>query len=448
MTRWLLGIGLVLTALGLGGLATGAASTAQQACVILAIAGTITAAISPLLMDGLVFRSLSAPRVLQLIPGARVRMLLGAALVQLALAAFISGVITTMLAISAPAVAATTIAYATMFAAVYATFTLQFIGSYLLCRFRLGGLWLLTWSLWVRLIAAVIQDPHLRGVLGTASGLGAIVALCVVVWLAFAVHYLSARLIPAADWSNVGMGAQRLPRSAPQSPHGSPRHTYSHRQAIQNMLSGGSRQRRSLLMVAVPLVLILLLSVVGRSHLPRDVGYGLLELISMMAGPLTGSIAGVMAQRAKPLWLQSGLGRRELFAVLEARSWRVVLVTWMACAALAIGWLMLFPGARWWSAWSAGAVLTPVVSGALFTYAQLQFVRGRALADSLLLALAIGLWMIEFFGVVVGAGLPFVASLLGAQLVLVPLLRWLALRRWERIDWLVHRGLLNVGALR
>ncbi len=55
------------------------------------------------------------------------------------------------------------------------------------------------------------------------------------------------------------------------------------------------------------------------------------------------------------------------------------------------------------------------------------------------MALAIGLWMIEFFSLVGGADTSVVTALLAAQIILVPLLRVLAQRRWEKIDWLIHK---------
>ena len=91
--------------------------------------------------------------------------------------------------------------------------------------------------------------------------------------------------------------------------------------------------------------------------------------------------------------------------------------------------------------------MTPLASGALFIYAQLQFVRGRRVVDIVVMALAIGLWMSELFSVVVGAETSVVAALLAVQICVVPVLRTLALRRWERIDWLIHKGARNPWGL-
>jgi hypothetical protein len=444
MTRWLLGVGIVLTGLGLCALGTASHSAAQPLFIVIAIIGVITTVISPVLMAAIVFRSLSAPRALQLIPGGRLQLLLGAAIVHLALAAFIGGVVAVMVASGS---ASSGNLFAAMFVVTYATLTLQFLGHYLTSRFRLGGAWLLTWPLWVRLTMIPLQSPHLRAVLGTPAALGAIVAIVVLAWLAFAISYLSARHIPAPHWNNIGMGWQQRSEATPQNLTTQPERRYTRREAIRMVLTGGPGQQRVLVVMIVALVVILLVAVAMRSHLPRGAGYLLVGLICMMAGPLSGSLAGVMAQRAKPLWLQSGLGRVELFAALEARSWRVVLCASVLCGALAAGWLAVSAGPSPSSAWSVGVLVTPLASGAMFIYAQLQFVRGRRVVDILLMALAIGLWMIEFFSVVVGADTSVVTALLAAQIILVPLLRVLAQRRWENIDWLIHTGARNPWGL-
>jgi hypothetical protein len=452
MTRWLLVVGLVLTGLGLCGLATAWYPAAQPLFLIMTIMGAITAVISPVLMDAIVFRSLSAPRGIQMIPNGRLKLLVGAASIQLTIAAFISGVVAVMVATGSASQAVLPAAsgnfFAVTFVITYAALTLQFLGYYLASKFRFGGFWPLTWPVWAQLAKAALQNPHLRIVLGTPAGFGAIVVICVLAWLAFAIGYISARHIHMPHWNYMGMGPRQRSESGPRSLKTQPERRYTRHDAIRTILTSGPGQGRSLLVaMAVGLVVILLLAVVGRSHLSQDVGYAVVGLICMMSGPITGSFAGVMAQRANPLWLQSGLGRVELFAVLEALSWRVVLAASVLCGALAAGWLAVNAGPPPSPAWSVGALVTPLASGALFIYAQLQFVRGRRVVDILLMALVIGLWMIEFFSVLVGAEMSVVTALLGTQIILLPLLRTLALRRWEQIDWVLHRGARNPWGL-
>jgi hypothetical protein len=403
----------------------------------LALFGVITAVISPVLMGAVVFRSLSAPRGIQLIPKGRLQLLLGAASVQLTIAAFLSGVLSIMV---------TAGSFAALFVVTYAALTLQFLGYFLVSRSRFGGFWLLSLPVWARLVSATLQNPQLRTVLATPAGLGGVLAISLLAWLAFAIGYLTVRQIQLPHWNNFGISGRQRSESTPQNSRSLRERRFTRRDAIQTVLTGGPRQQRVLVAMLMALVLILVVTVTASSYLPRGAGYAIVSLICMMAGPLTGSVAAVMAQRAKPLWLQSGLGRLELFAALEVRSWRVVLPVSVLCAALAAGWLAATAQPLVLSAWNVSVLVTPLASGALFTYAQLQFVRGRRILDILLLALAIGLWMIEFFSVVAGAELSVVTDLLAAQIILVPVLRGLALRRWANIDWLIHRGARNPWA--
>lgn len=451
MTRWLLVIGLVLTGLGVGGVAAATHSAGRSLFAVVTFMGVITAVISPVLMGGVVLRCLSAPRTIELIPHGRLQLLLGAFVTQLLLAMFIGGVFVVMSAVKSgpqPVLpAGPGGALAPLFACSWAVLTLQFIGYYLVSASRFGGIWLLTWAVWPRLMSAAFQYWHIRGLFAAPAGSAAMLAVVLLAWLAFAIAYLMARQVPMPHRNTIGVGARRRSDLTPQHSGIPPERRFSHLEAIRWVLAGGARQQRVMVGTLAAWIAILLAAVAMRSRLPPGAGHAIVGLLCMMAGPLTGSFAGLMAQRAKPLWLQSGLGRRELFAAVEARSWRAVLPASVLCAALAAGWLVLTGQPLQLSAWSAGVLVTPLASGALFTYAQLQLVRGRRVADLLLLGLAIGLWMSEFFSMVVGAGLPVVADLLAAQIILVPVLRILALRRWERLDWIIQRGAGNPWGL-
>ncbi|HTV78441.1 MAG TPA: hypothetical protein VMF03_09290, partial [Steroidobacteraceae bacterium] len=143
MTRWLLGIGLLLTVLGLGGLVFLRLWTLQPLFNALTVIGAITATISPVSMSAIVLRSLSVPRALRIIPHARLQLFLGALTTQLLLAAFIAGVIDVMIANRS--------GFAAIFVGVFALLTLQFIGAFAVAPLRLGMFWLLSWAVWPRL---------------------------------------------------------------------------------------------------------------------------------------------------------------------------------------------------------------------------------------------------------------------------------------------------------
>jgi hypothetical protein len=76
-------------------------------------------------------------------------------------------------------------------------------------------------------------------------------------------------------------------------------------------------------------------------------------------------------------------------------------------------------------------------------YSGLQYVRGRRLADMLVVAGCLALWLFEMFCVVAGAGMQTVTTLLAIQIILAAPLRVLALQRWQRIDWVVYKPVRN-----
>jgi hypothetical protein len=201
------------------------------------------------------------------------------------------------------------------------------------------------------------------------------------------------------------------------------------------------RRRRALILRAVggTQAVLLLIAIISALRGNSNFGTMFLTMLCMIAGPMAGSIAGVMAQRAKSLWLHCGLSRAEVFAELESRGWRVLLGVSAFFIVLAASWFAAGAASVPAASWKASVLVTPLISGPMFLYAQLQYVRGRRL-DLLLLAAAIGLWMVEWFCIMAIGDPVLIAALLGAQILLAVLLRALARPRWERIDWLVHKG--------
>ncbi|HTV77033.1 MAG TPA: hypothetical protein VMF03_02175, partial [Steroidobacteraceae bacterium] len=175
----------------------------------------------------------------------------------------------------------------------------------------------------------------------------------------------------------------------------------------------------------------------------RNQGDLFVAVLCLLAGPLAASFGGIMSQRGKSLWLQGGFGREALFAELESRSWRLVLLACGFCIALAASWFLVTGGSFPPLAWRAAVLVTPLASGPLFTYAQLQLVRGRRLPDLLVIGVVIALWLVEGLNLMAVGAPALVPVLLALQIILVPLLRTLALRRWQRVDWLIHKSVRN-----
>jgi len=80
----------------------------------------------------------------------------------------------------------------------------------------------------------------------------------------------------------------------------------------------------------------------------------------------------------------------------------------------------------------------PVGSAAMIS-ATLLYVRGRLLVDVLIVGTVTLLWLAEFIVSRTEIDATVMAPLLGTQLLLTPLLRALAQRRWRGIDWLINR---------
>jgi hypothetical protein len=434
VTRWLLGIGLALTGAGVLGLQ--AAWPARAFFTVAAVFGVITAVISPVVIGGTVFRGLSAPRMLRFIPQGRLKLLLGALGTQLLLTAFIAGVITLMATLAASAGM-----HASLFVQVFALLTLQCIGSFAAARLKAGGLlWLMSWALWAQLFAAGFRYGHLREFLASQAGLGATAGIALLAWLLFGIFYLKARqiVVPhtepgARPGARAGAKPVRVAAAADSR--------FTSAQAIPILLTGMPRERRAVIRrwFAAGLAVAMIAAVFNALQGHWNPGSLLIVALCLFAGPAAGSWAGVMTQGAKALWFHAGLSRAEVFAQLEMRSWRVLLGAFALCAALSACWFGVGGGRAPSVAWSPGVLATPLASGALFLYAQLQYVRGRRFLDLLLFAMAMVLWAVEFI-TVMGQGAPArIAALIGAQVLLVALLRPLARRRWDRIDWAVHK---------
>lgn len=434
-TRWLLGIGLTLT--GIAVIGSLLARPHHGIFGIMAPLGVVIAAIAPVLWSGTILRALFAPRALQLIPRGRLKLLLGAVIAQLLVAMFIGGVVTLMAALTAAGGF-----QAPLFVDTFALLTVQCLGSFVAARVRAGGLvWLMSWALWAQLLTAGFKYWHLRDQLASTMGLAMTVAITALLWLLFGILYLRTGLIRLPHWELIGPGFNARAEDTAPGALVFADGRFTRTQALRTLLSGMPRNRRALTLRVLGggLAVLLVIAVISALRGYRNFGTMFLTMLCMVAGPVAGSIAGTMAQRAKSLWLHCGLSRAEVFTELESQGWRILLRVSALFVALAASWFAAGAGSVPGASWKVGALLTPLASGAMFLYAQLQYVRGRRV-DLLLLGAAMALWMVEWFTIMAIGAPALIAALLGAQILLVPVLRALARRRWGRIDWLVHKG--------
>jgi hypothetical protein len=257
-------------------------------------------------------------------------------------------------------------------------------------------------------------------------------------WLLFAVTDSRTRQSNRRLWTTVGVGSVAKRKSSPQASN--PREPrYSRRDAIQILLTGNAKMRRVIVLVvfligAVSLLLTLLNSSVQRA------GYNPLMwpfVICMFAGLVPGICTIVMTRRSKFLWLTTGMGRAELFATMEAHCWRIVILATVTAIVLAAPLLALGSHGRPVSAPFLSVLIVPLASGSAYVYVSLLNVRGNRLADHLILAGNALLLAAEMLCAANQSQLLF--TLIGIQIILVPLLREVARRRWNNIDWLLIR---------
>lgn len=90
LQRWVFGIGLALTLVGCIGIVARGPWVPSVVFMLGSMLGTTLVTLSPAISNGILFRSVSAPRAMLLIPGGRTQLLLGALCAQLLLALFVA----------------------------------------------------------------------------------------------------------------------------------------------------------------------------------------------------------------------------------------------------------------------------------------------------------------------------------------------------------------------
>jgi hypothetical protein len=452
LARWLLLIGIVLTAIGLLAMFAGADSVSLPLFVVALIIGMPAAVISPVLLGPVMFRSFCAPRSMSLIPGGRLKLVGGALTTQLLLALFIGGVVA---ALRAHPFAAHALPagggpghLAALFIIAFGLLTGHFIGFYWASQYRFGGLWVLGLLPGAWLFGTALQEWHLSNPFATATGLSVTLAISVLAWACFAIFFVRARLIRAPRFDSSAMG----PASPQPVLHGKGfafrgPSGFTQSEAIGLLLSGTPRYRLSTFsraLMTLLFVLVVMVFTTGVHAFSRNWlnGGGFLCLL---AGPIAWGNTSRLAARSKLLWMPSGLDRGALFRQIETKSWRVVFGFSALGAVFAATWFGLSIASLhavaplFAATWAVAVLVTPLASGAMCIYSGLQYVRGRRLADVLIVAGCLAIWMVEMLCVAAGAGMQTVTTLLALQIILVAPLRILALRRWQRIDWVVYK---------
>lgn len=435
LQRVLLGIGMVAIIVSFLGLGIDHGTAVAPLLALASVLGIIPAVAPALLLDGILFRSLSAPRAVGLIPHGRLQLLLGAVLAQALLALLVTAAVSELYLYArgmlAPALSAAV--WVTAFSVMSSVFLIFYCTS----RYSFGGFAVLGCVLGVQLLFQAFPSLHARDLFGTATGVSYLLGASLLAWLLFGAQYLRARYIVVPVWGNFAafapyswshpwFAAARTARDKAR---------YDRRRAMRTLLTGvplGALP--SVSTAAVCAVLFAILFFTGDHGQPN--WHYLINFMFALAGPPVGLAAYPMLGRAKMLWLNAGLDRTELFRVVEAQSWRLALTIMSVALALAAIAALFHPTSGVTLGWMLLAL--PVGSAAMI-YATLLYVRGRRLVDVLIVGTVTLLWLAEFIVSRTEIDATVMAPLLGTQLLLTPLLRALAQRRWRGIDWLINR---------
>jgi hypothetical protein len=457
LARWLMTIGLTLTVIGLVAMVSSAHTVALPLFVVALIVGTPAVVVAPVLLGPMIFRAFSSPHAIGLIPGNRLKLALGALTTQLLLALFISGVVTAMMrhpfAPQASTVHSDLGRLWGVFVVAFGALSLQFLGYYWSSQYRFGGLWLVGVAQFAWLIDIGLREWDLRISFTTATGLDATLAVSVFAWVGFASVFLRASFIRPPYLSSFGTGTPASSRSTLYDKYFASRGplNYTSSEAIGVLLSGFPRRRlspfsRSMLMLMIFLVLMALAMAIG-NHASGAYWLSWGAIVCPLAGPVAWGNASRLAARSKLLWMTSGLERADLFRQIEKRSWRVVFgffALGVVFVAIRYG---LHPGSAQMVArvlpptWAIIVLVVPLISGATCIYSGLHYVRGRRIVDIMVLAGCLVFWFLDIFCGMAGVAMQTITALLALQVILVAPLRVLALRRWQRIDWVIYRPL-------
>jgi hypothetical protein len=443
LQRWLLGIGLALTSFGIGAQVIGWHPGAQFLFAIAAIMGIVTTVISPVVVGPILFGSLASPRSIQLIPHGRLKMVLGAVCSQVLLALFI-GTAVSALATFGPSHSHLSGAGTTCVLA-FGGLTLFFLGFTLATQTRLGFVWVVLLLLIVPRVISFLF-PHLEAgaLLTSPKGLSMVMTASLLAWLLFGISRTRARHTGLPMWSTVGLGAFPKRASCPNSPTLRTAHHYTQREAVRILLGGMKIYRRIVRSVLVVGAVTIVLTIVTRSGRSGGYPFVWIVILCLLAGLLPGILAGtLMVRRTKPLWLAADMGRTELFTAIEAQSWRMILLATGAAMFVVVPLLAVGIHTHALNIKSFGILAVPLASGSAFIYVGLLCVRGNRIADHVIVAGNVLLLVAQTFSAAIEShALP---TLICVQIILVPVLRQLGLRRWNNIDWLLIRQPLAAG---
>jgi hypothetical protein len=387
--------------------------------------GVAIMVVIPLLAGGTLFRMLSAPRAVLLLPHGKGRLLAG--MIGVAMLATSIWILAYWAAFQrAPAKVRPDFETYTMMYVLTLSFATQCsIASFVASR---GPIWALVvlgaWQvpgLFLRLLGMTDVPRLITGPVGLAT--------VVVSWAVFGAWYLRTRRIHSLGWAVRGKdSAVASGLAAVQSP-------VTREEAMTRWLLGSSTPLRiglQWLLGATLLIGVQLLLARAYDSPPRMVNamlYGTLSLSPIVIGAISYAIAG----RSRGLWLNAGRSRLQLHGWCERLMLRAALAIALPLALLgAILWTFLLPRPALPGIYLLVAMIAPGLGAAWFGFMQLH---RRISLDAFGALLLVAGW---YYGLVLplfaGSSQPH-WGVVAAQLALAGLLREVAYVRWRAADW-------------
>jgi hypothetical protein len=439
LQRWIsvLGAGLLLLSLVRAAMNSGG--------MVPALCGAMMVAMGPFMMGGGMQRHASSRTVMHLRPNGRLRMLLAATLAITLLAAVI--VVPVVVAHAMPLEDAERVPFRdvapfTMFAIGWTLAALMWAGTFITGASQLQGL------LFTFLPLLLLKfGKALAVVLPSAP---VVLAVGVVAWMAFALWYLhvrSLRRMPSMEDMSALHPDGKVSRFL-QSRLESVRGAMSFAGVTNQYLLGSPAPGRSAVVYGFSWVamacaiLLLLVAFVLPTGGGGEAGVLVSQLIFLPIFMVTTAALGFsLTRRARLLWMRPGQDRAQLFARAERGGLAFTMPALGIAAVVFLAYSLLhWPERSTQILFFATAQVT--FAFCLF-YCGLSLTRGWAAFDVVLVGA-----LCVFFVTEVILLRPWneqqsgAAGLLGAMLLMVPVLRWHARRRWRAIDWRVARLLL------
>lgn len=417
-------LGAALTLAGHMGLllfATGGPVFLEVVSVILSMAFI---AVSVVLATGVMWRCISAPRTLRLVPYGRLKLLAGVLVAHLLLASLVAANVA-LFRLEAPATPQFPGSLASIFIGALAgasAVTLLFFllsGTPYIAIAVTAVAWLGD-ELWSRLAVPF----NLPARVGPLPLLAAATALA---WSAFAAWYLRARRIAPPSWGSTRSGsARRIAEIHVSAPA-----------AIGIQLIGPSpfaRLRNAGLFIAA-IVAVLLWGAADTPSSTRSVTTAMaLSFFLLITSIFPFGITAGLAGRSRALWLRSGCSREQLFRVCERLGWRCLLVGASAVLlVLALAWVLV-PHPTY----ACGRLLLEVVALEVCgLYVGLMSVRGANLRLILEVLTAVVGWSCLMVSLLATAATPAIQAIPIVLLLGALALRPIARLQWRELDWLI-----------